>query len=235
MADSVTVANLPATGFDLYGAYVDGAYANYAAAEARFPGKVVPIAVLSSTDNGIVGDCEPGAIWPPQKAVDWITMRRADGVDPSLYCSYGVWTNVQIAFNNVGVRWPHFWIADYPGIGPLLYPGTVAHQWVDWGPYDESVVADYWPGVDPAPGPNLKGDDMIASTPKGDGYWVLKPDGSIYAYGGAQYFGGANTAPLPPGVSATGITAHPTSQGYWIVSSAGSVYAYGAAQFFGPK
>jgi len=48
---------------------------------------------------------------------------------------------------------PHWWIAAYPGNGANLYPGAVAHQYADPGPVDLSVVADYWPGVDPKPVP----------------------------------------------------------------------------------
>jgi hypothetical protein len=146
MADSVTASNLP-TGFDLYGAYVDGAYKNYAQVEALFPGKVVGIAVFSTTNDGIVGDCESGDM-TPQSAVTWVQMRRAAGVIPTIYCSEAAWSGVQQAFTQAGTTLPNWWIAAYPGIGPTLYPGSVAHQWIDHGPYDESVVADFWPGVD---------------------------------------------------------------------------------------
>jgi hypothetical protein len=168
MADSVTVMDLP-VGFDLYGAYVDGAYKNFTQAEARFPGKVVGIAVFSTTNDGIVGDCENGDM-TPQTSVNWVVMRRKAGVDPTIYCSESAWQSVKDSFATWGVTQPHYWIAGYPGsVGPKLYPGSVAHQFVDHGPYDESVVADFWPGVDktvPEPGPpgplptKTNGDDM---------------------------------------------------------------------------
>lgn len=151
MADSITVANLPA-GFDLYGAYVDGRYQSYHQATSLYPTKVVGIAVFSTTDDGIVGDCENGDM-TPQTAVTWVQMRRKAGVDPTIYCSEAALAEVAAAFTAAKVSPPHYWIAAYPGIGPDLYPGTVAHQWVDHGPYDESVVANYWPGVDPTPVP----------------------------------------------------------------------------------
>jgi hypothetical protein len=163
MADSVTPANLPA-GFDLYGAYVDGVYKNYAQVDAMYPGRVVGIAVFPTTDDGIVGDCETGDM-TPQTAVIWVRARRVMGVDPTIYCSAAIWQQVRDAFDAADIDQPHYWIAAYPGIGPELYPGSVAHQWIDHGPYDESVVADYWPGVDPPPQPpdNLKEGETMTS------------------------------------------------------------------------
>lgn len=152
MADSVTAANLPA-GFDFYAGYVDGNFKNFAQIEEMYPGKTVPIAVFSTTNAGIVGDCETGDM-TPQTAVSWVVMRRKAGVDPTIYCSYAAWGGVQQAFSTAGVAQPHYWIAAYPGNGANLYPGSVAHQWIDRGPYDESVVADYWPGVDAPPIPD---------------------------------------------------------------------------------
>jgi hypothetical protein len=163
MADSVTPADLPA-GFDLYGAYVDGKYANYAAVEAMYPGKVVGIAVFSTTNDGLVGDCESGDM-TPQSAVTWVQLRRAAGSEPTIYCSEAIWSTVQAAFTAANEPEPQWWIAAYPGPGAVLYPGAVAHQWIDHGPYDESVVADYWPGVDPPPAPpdNLtEGENMTS-------------------------------------------------------------------------
>jgi hypothetical protein len=155
MYDSVTVSSIPA-GSDLVGAYVDGRYQNYLAAVQRFGSdRVVPIAVFSSTNNGIVGDCETGDM-TPQTAVSWVVMRRKAGVDPTIYCSLSAWPTVQAAFNAAGVAQPHWWIAAYPGNGANLYPGSIAHQYSDTGgggAYDVSVVADYWPGFDHAPQP----------------------------------------------------------------------------------
>ena len=37
-----------------------------------------------------------------------------------------------------------------------------------------------------------KGHDMIASTETGEGYWMAKPDGAVYAFGDAEFHGGAN-------------------------------------------
>ena len=155
MADSVTPANLP-EGFDLYAGYVDGLYANIPAIRARFPGRtVVQIVVFASHDAGDCLDVEQGDATPAQ-APGWVQRRRAAGhAGPLVYCSESVWPQVRQAFQSAGVPEPGYWVAGYPGsVGPNLYPGSVGHQWRDVGPYDESVMVDYLPGIDPAPVPD---------------------------------------------------------------------------------
>jgi len=81
--------------------------------------------------------------------------------------------------------------------------------------------------------------NMIASTPSGNGYWILHSDGSVWSFGDAQYFGGLNPgAPvgggaMPAGVAAISIEGHPGGEGYWILSSVHAVYAFGAAPYHG--
>jgi murein L,D-transpeptidase YcbB/YkuD len=72
-------------------------------------------------------------------------------VDPTVYCSLSAWPTVRAAFAAAHVAEPHWWIAAYPGNGPNLYPGSIAHQYANPGLVDISVVADHWPGVDTAP------------------------------------------------------------------------------------
>ena len=150
MYDAITPSNIPVTA-QMVAGYVDGRYAWMAADWARFPHSVkVRIAVFSSTDDGHVLDVEPGCS-TPASAPGWVQRRRAHGVDPTVYCSLSQWPVVRAAFAAAHVAEPHWWVAAYPGNGPNLYPGSVAHQWQNPGPVDISVVADYWPGVDPKP------------------------------------------------------------------------------------
>ena len=77
---------------------------------------------------------------------------------------------------------------------------------------------------------------MLASTPSGNGYWILHPDGSVWSFGDAQYYGGCNpgaSAPMPAGETAITITSHPGGEGYWIFTSGHHVYAFGAAAYHG--
>ena len=235
MADSVNALSLP-VGFDLYAGYVNGRYNNYAQIVQRFPNKpVIGISVSPTADIGTCLDVEQGDARPEQ-APAWVEMRRQAKVIPWVYCSEAIWSQCIAEFTTQKVPQPLWWIAAYPGAGAVLYPGSIAHQWIDHGPYDESVVADYIPGVDPQPVPVLKGEDMIASTPSGNGYWVCKPDGSIWSYGDAQYLNGLNypTQLLSPGDQATGFAAYPgPKQGYWISTATGAVFAFGAAGYHG--
>jgi hypothetical protein len=82
----------------------------------------------------------------------------------------------------------------------------------------------------------------FASTPAGDGYWVLNVStGHIYAFGAAQLFGepaddftGVPREFVPTGVA---IVSTPTGQGYWVLqvglSGGGEIVPFGDAQSFG--
>jgi hypothetical protein len=155
--DAINPANIPANAQGVCG-YIDGLYAWSAADWARFPLAVkVRIAVFASTNDGHVLDCETGDATPAQ-CPGWVVKRRAAGQDPTVYCSFSAWPVVKAAFTAAKVTEPHYWIAAYPGNGPNLYSGSIAHQYANPGPVDISVVADYWPGVD-----NSSGVDMDAT------------------------------------------------------------------------
>lgn len=119
---------------------------------ALFPNAVKVQIVKKATSNfGHVLDVEPGDATPAQ-APGWVQMRRASGADPSVYCSLSDWSIVRASFAAAKVAEPHYWIAHYDG-DPTIPAGAVAKQYrgnVAPG-YDVSSVADYWPGVDPAP------------------------------------------------------------------------------------
>ena len=137
---------------EMVAGYVDGAFAWSAADWARFPRAVlVEIACFASTNLGQVLDVEKGNATPAQ-APAWVHMRRAAGCDPTVYCSLSNWPTVKAAFATAGIAEPHWWVADYSlGQVPQIPAGAVALQYTDnppASPYDTSVVADYWPGVD---------------------------------------------------------------------------------------
>lgn len=154
--------------------YVDGLYKWSDTDWARFPQSVkVRIAVFATTDDGHVLDCEPGNN-TPASSVDWVLMRRRAGMDPTVYCGRNTWwSEIRAAFQARGVPEPHYWVADY-GVSqsnPQIPSGALALQYADVGPYDLSVVADYWPGVDQGVPVILGQDDLAAiwnySIPRG--------------------------------------------------------------------
>jgi hypothetical protein len=85
-----------------------------------------------------------------------------------------------------------------------------------------------------------KEDMLVAFTSTGEGYWIVKSDGSVWAYGDAQYKNGINNSG-PNGGSALVAGDVPTSisgkgiDGYLISTMKGNLYAFGSAPFLGNK
>lgn len=160
MYDAVTAANIvkkdqrPA----LVAGYIDRIKLAPWSAEdwALFPdARKVTIVKKASTRDGHVLDVEPGDATPEQ-APGWAAQRRADGFAyPTIYCNRSTWPAVKKAFADQRIDPPLYWIATATG-RPEIPDGAIAAQYLlDVAPgIDISVVADYWPGVDPAPGGN---------------------------------------------------------------------------------
>jgi len=77
---------------------------------------------------------------------------------------------------------------------------------------------------------------LIAKTSTEAGYWLVNPDGSVYARGDAQYKGGINWSNWPatpvvnslvPGDSATDIAGF-DNDGYIITTAKGGIYCFNA-------
>ena len=208
MFDSVTASNIP-TDAQMVAGYVDpgGMFTWTDADWARFPTAIkVRIAGHASTNDGHVLDVEAGDATPDQ-APGWVTMRRSAGVTPTVYCSEAAWASVKQAFAAQGVPEPEWWIAGYPGsVGVALYPGAVAHQYRDVGPYDLSIVADFWPGVDTAtPTPTSEDDpvDYISQKSSSSGAiyvtdWQTKRHVNPAEWSLAQVLAGLAGKPAPP-------------------------------------
>lgn len=86
-------------------------------------------------------------------------------------------------------------------------------------------------GAGPAPSPSTTGEEMIAATSTGKGYWIVDATGAVFAFGDARYMGGANAKPLNAPI--TGIAPLPDDSGYWLTSKDGGVFAFGAAKYYG--
>jgi hypothetical protein len=212
MFDSTTAADIPLSA-ELVGGYVDGEWQWTTSDWALFPAaRHVRIAVWASTDAGTVLDVESGNA-TPLEAPAWVQMRRAAGVDPTVYMSESTWPAVRAAFTAQGVPEPHWWVAHY-GVPAAIPAGAVAHQYADealtGGHYDMSVVADYWPGVDPAPAPAPTEEvDMLLLDHGAGDIWLLS--GGVYVSVGASgsnpnedalYNAGVRTAVISPDVHA---------------------------------
>jgi hypothetical protein len=71
----------------------------------------------------------------------------------------------------------------------------------------------------------------MASTPDGQGYWLVGSDGGVFAYGDAQFYGSTGAIHLNQPI--VGLAATPDGLGYWLVASDGGIFTFGDAQFYG--
>src|SRR5207302_202798 len=71
----------------------------------------------------------------------------------------------------------------------------------------------------------------MATTPSGNGYWLVASDGGVFAYGDASFLGAP--AGLPLNRPIVGMAATPNGKGYWLVAADGGVFAYGDANWYG--
>jgi hypothetical protein len=205
MDDAANLEFIDPNTVDLIAYYVDGNYVPSNAQLARFAGKVhVPISVNPSgnmgtvldgaPDNGSTGE-EPG----------WVARRRRAGIDPTVYTSLSLWPGLIRAMNSAGVAQPHWWIAEWNNRAEMI-DGAIAHQYVNNGnKWDRSVVADYWPGIDPVhnqppppkppsppappPGPTPAQLALLAAQlfEEDDMILVHEPSGGIYLVSGSLY------------------------------------------------
>ena len=67
----------------------------------------------------------------------------------------------------------------------------------------------------------------VATTPSGQGYWVLSTSGGVYAFGSAKHYGSLSRS----GVGSAGVKIRPTpsGKGYWILAANGRIYPFGDA------
>jgi len=73
----------------------------------------------------------------------------------------------------------------------------------------------------------------IVATPDGEGYWLVRADGAVSAFGDAHAYGS-----LPPGQAASGglvvgMARTYDAHGYWLATSEGAVYGFGDAHSYG--
>ncbi|MGH9157829.1 MAG: hypothetical protein ACRD1K_18785, partial [Acidimicrobiales bacterium] len=71
----------------------------------------------------------------------------------------------------------------------------------------------------------------MASTPSGNGYWLVASDGGIFAFGDAVFRGSTGATRLNQPI--VGMASTPSGNGYWLVASDGGIFAFGDAVFRG--
>jgi hypothetical protein len=153
MYDGVNPDTVPA-GAAIYAGYVDGEWQSYDALVSEYPSALHVSICVTSADSARVLDVETGDA-TPDEAPAWASRQRAGGNPyPVVYMDESNWPSVQSAFSDQGVAAPLYWVAAYvsdPTDVPTIPDGAIALQYYDYGGYDASVAADYWPGLDPAP------------------------------------------------------------------------------------
>ena len=71
----------------------------------------------------------------------------------------------------------------------------------------------------------------MATTPDGDGYWLVDAQGAVASHGTAQGYGSMAGVTLDAPVAH--IVATPDGKGYWLVAADGGIFTFGDARFFG--
>jgi hypothetical protein len=84
-----------------------------------------------------------------------------------------------------------------------------------------------------APSANSSGYMGIAATPDGQGYWLVKADGGVAAFGDARSYGSLPEAKARPTAPIIGMAATSDARGYWLAGADGHVYNFGDADAYG--
>ncbi len=71
----------------------------------------------------------------------------------------------------------------------------------------------------------------MASTPTGNGYWLVASDGGIFSFGDAHFFG--STGAMHLNAPVVGMARDGTGGGYWLAGADGGVFTFGNAHFQG--
>lgn len=177
MQDSTNTSAFTA-GADLYAGYVlsdtGEGYNNYASMVARFPSAIHVSICTRFNATAQVLDFEAGTTGvtaaDAQQAVAWVVQMRQKGITPTIYVQQSLWGWLQGYFISNNVVQPNWWVAN-TSTGAVMIPGAVAHQYtfnLPNNPYDTSIVADFWPGVDAGDSPSGGGTPIPDPDPEDD-------------------------------------------------------------------
>lgn len=262
-ADSINPGAVAALEVDGFFGYPDGQWADAPAIKAEHPNKPVESLTVVLANLGDGADFERGDLTPAQ-APAFVRMRLAAGVHRPI--AYGSIADFMPAVINelagAGFKWPgdyrrlsaHYgWPGRLPGLelgqhicgpytcgSPVQCDGT---QWIDRGPYDESLLAHDWYGSSASTAKQVAAAAMLArpicavvAHPSGKGYWTVAQDGGVFAFGEAPPLGAHDPVPganLKPGHLVVDAAATPTGNGLWLTASDGAIFALGDAGYLG--
>jgi len=71
----------------------------------------------------------------------------------------------------------------------------------------------------------------MASTPSGNGYWLVASDGGMFTYGDAAFFGSTGGTALASPI--VGMDSSVSGDGYRLVAADGGVFSFGGAPYLG--
>jgi hypothetical protein len=128
-----------------------------------------------------------------------------------------------------------------PGGGSIFQDGS-GHQWLAFAAWNNpctnctgNLSANqrelYIASTDLAPATPTVTYAGIASTPSGNGYWLVDSTGAVHSHGGATSYG--SMAGLPLNAPINHLVPTPDGKGYWMVAADGGIFAFGDARFFG--
>ena len=185
MYDAIVPARIPPNA-PMVAGYADGEWPDYVQDKSMFPDAVlVDIATNVETDAQVL-DVESGnpstVANNYAKVPIWCARQRARGQIPTVYCLWANYAAVAAVIKKAGQPSPEWWIANWDltvdtAANEIVQYGFVAVQYLNTPGYDVSVVADHWPGVDPA-SPQPEEDDMLGYLvhDQNDKYWVVAAD-----------------------------------------------------------
>jgi hypothetical protein len=182
MYDACDPARPPANAVMVAG-YLYGPCAWPASGWTRFRDVVqVRIATVQTINDGQVLDVERGDADVSQ-APGWCARARLRGQIPTVYCSQANVSALLEQFRLHEVPAPLLWVAQWDGVAELP-DEWIAKQYLNDNAlgFDVSVVADFWPGVDPAPIPIMEDDNVhLVQLPGDGGVWCLFEYAGVYA------------------------------------------------------
>ncbi len=73
----------------------------------------------------------------------------------------------------------------------------------------------------------------MASTPTGNGYWLVATDGGIFSFGDAHFYG--STGAMHLNAPVVGMARDGSGTGYWLAGADGGVFTFGNANFTGQR